>query len=101
MNHLLGEDDLNRLSVHLTNFDSEGVAFYVQSIEAMISAFDNQEIVQSLYASGKFGAGTKEKLESFLKILNDFRETYRGEGGLIDLTRNYINQVREENNRTR
>ncbi len=100
MDKLLGPEQIREIRGCLNNFDSEGVELYVASINSMIKAFENQEIVQSLYATGKFGEGTKEKLEEFVKIINNFRASYIGNSGLCEQTSKYLEEVEEANNRS-
>ncbi len=99
MGKMLGPQEISSIRRCMTNFDSEGIGLYVRSVKAMIDAFEDQNVVQSLYATGKFGEDTKGKLENYVKIINDFRESYLGEGGLVEQTHKYLNTVEEENNR--
>ena len=99
MDKLLGKDEITRIHYCLNNFDAEGIGLYVRSVNAMIKSFEDQNVVQSLYATGKFGEDTKQKLENYVSIINNFRDSYLGEGGLVAQTKNYLNQVEEENNK--
>ena len=99
MDKLLGPQEIGKIRSCITNFDAEGIGLYVHSVEAIINAFEDQNVVQSLYATGKFGEDTKQKLEDYVKIINNFRQSYLGEGELVDQTKKYLDAVEEENNR--
>lgn len=99
MAKMLGPDEIRIIRTCLANFDAEGISLYVRSVNAIIRAFDDQDVVQSLYNTGKFGTDTKEKLQNFVKIINEFRATYLGTDGLVEETKAYVAAVEEDNNK--
>ncbi len=46
----------------------------VTYMNQIVKSYDNEEIVNSFYASGNFGGLNKEKLTLTLQALNDYRE---------------------------
>ena len=100
MAKMLGPEEIRIIRTCLANFDAEGIGLYVSSVNSIIRAFDNQDIVQSLYSTGKFGTDTKEKLQNYVKIINEFRATYLGTDGLVEQTKVYLASVEEEINKS-
>ncbi len=99
MAKMLGPDEIRIIRTCLANFDAEGIGLYVQSVNAIIRAFDDKDFVQSLYNTGRFGTDTKEKLQNFVKIINEFRATYLGTDGLVEETKAYVAAVEQEINK--
>ncbi len=68
---------------------------YLLSIQTVINSFDNQDVVQSFYSSGKFGQAQKERLQEIYKAVQDYTDVITSAHGLIYETTRYTWEQQE------
>lgn len=63
----------------------EQIAYVKQAVETVIKSFENNDIVKSLYSSGKFGAEEQEKIKRIRDGINKYCNTllYNSDGLFI------------------
>ena len=95
MTKILSESELERISDYVNGVESVTNRTLSQ-IEVVLKSFNNEEIVNSFYASGKFGIKEKERLEQVSKAIKRYQDVINGgEDSLIPQTRSYIKRQQE------
>lgn len=70
---------------------NESYEEYYGALQNIITAFKDQEIVQSFFASGKFGQTKAQKINDILLELKEYRNSLtEGEDSLIARTNTYL-----------
>ncbi len=81
--------------------DVQTMRKYIQQetsdLKYVITAFNDEEIINSFYASGNFGAQEEAELERILKAFTQYNNAISGDGGLLAVTEQYINRQIELN----
>ncbi len=92
---ILSYDDLSEMR-QKTTYIAEKIDESLQDCKVVIDAFSNEEVVNSFFKSGKYGAKEKEKVERVLKAIQDFSSVIRtGDSNLYDQTMSYIDRQME------
>lgn len=94
---ILSTNEVENMSKNLQTI-SEAVNNYISNAQKVINSFNEQGIVQSFYASGKFGTKEKEKLTKIANALQKYWEVVgNGEDSMISQTQKYLSRVMENN----
>ncbi len=87
---ILSSSELEEMKRNL-NILSNAVENYITKTQQVIKTFNDQNIVQSFYSSGKFGNKQRQKLEKISNALKKYWNVIEnGEGSMIAQTRKYI-----------
>lgn len=95
---LLADYQINNIEHDLQNFE-KNVNSLRHTIDLVIKSFESNEVVQSLYVSGRFGADEQEKIRKIRDGVNKYYDIINGEGGLVPKTYNYLQKQRDLNAR--
>jgi len=83
---ILSTEQCDEILSSLQSFDTNIEEYCNQLIQA-INIFNNNETVQSFYASGGLGRGMQDQLQKVLDTVRRYYEVISSEGGLIPTTR--------------
>ena len=87
---ILSASELEEMKKNL-NLLSDSVDNYIRKTQQVISTFNDQNIVQSFYSSGKFGTEQRQKLEKIGTALQKYWNVINGgEDSMIGQTNKYI-----------
>ena len=72
---------------------ANGLNDTVDDLNVTINSFNNEQIVNSFYASGNYGTGVKEKLERIKNAVIKYRDVITNENdGLVVQTKKYVDR---------
>ena len=87
---ILSTSELEEMKKNLSLL-SDSVDNYIRKTQQVISTFNDQNIVQSFYSSGKFGTEQRQKLEKIGTALQKYWNVINGgEDSMIGQTNKYI-----------
>lgn len=89
MEKILSEQDINRAKGKLEEFNHI-IQKTTKAISTTVGAFENNEIVQSLFISGGFGEKQKNELIKIKNALEEYQNTICASGGLYSVTAEYL-----------
>ena len=88
------EETMDQMKIYATDFDT--------SMNKMIDLFENNDIVQQFYASGKYGANIKERLAEIRLAVQEYMEIISvGQTALIPQTNQYVHKQAQLLSRTK
>ena len=88
---LLTDEKISYIREDLANFEKQ-VTVFRNDLDEIISSFDSNDVVQSLYASGKFGQQEEEYIREIRKGVEDYYNLLTSGNGLINQTKKYLNE---------
>ena len=95
MSKILSHDELTSMRQNLVALE-ENIDEALNDCKTVLDAFSNEEIVNSFFRSGKYGASEKEKVEKVLNAITQFNNVIRtGDNNLCDETLYYIDKQLE------
>ncbi len=89
MSKILSEQEIESMQESVKALSSS-VEASKQACETVIKSFTNEAIVESFYASGKYGKEEQEEIEKILNAVNKYYNVISSDGGLIAQTNNYL-----------
>lgn len=94
---LLTNDTISQLYDELEEFNREFIDMYT-GISTVVASFEKNDVVRSLYESGRFGQEEKEKLEKLKKGLKKYYDMISEKDGLVINTKQFLEEQRRLNN---
>lgn len=89
---MLGMSEIESARSALIELQSE-VRNFREIVDSIVKSFEVNEVVKSLYESGKFGAETKQKIDKISFGVDKYCDTIlNGSDGLINRTRDFLDQ---------
>lgn len=96
-NRLLTEEELGYIDSDASNFGS-AITEYADNIQKVVNSFNNANIVQAFYSTGKFGQAQRERLANICNALRKYVEIVSdSDGSLVVQTKNYVARQRALN----
>lgn len=95
---LLTNSEIARIRDYLEEFKEETTRLRSDLTE-IIRSFESNEVVQSLYESGKFGQEEEEKIRKIKIGVDEYCNILMGEKGLMNETTNYLDTQEQYNNK--
>ena len=89
MDKILSHEEAQEIRGQVNSF-STAVYNTTNAATKVINAFSNEAVVDSFFASGKYGKNEKETMENILKAINNYESVINSDGGLIKQTLNYL-----------
>ncbi len=89
MAKILSEQEIESMQSSVKSLASS-VEDSKKACETVINSFTNEAIVESFYASGKYGKKEKEEIEKILNAVNKYYGVIAADGGLIAQTNSYL-----------
>lgn len=99
MTKILSTVECEKILENISLFE-RSVREYSNNINKSIKTFNNNEIVQSFYASGNLGREMEEEIKKLETALTRYFDNISDRNGLIGITKTVINDQKELLNRS-
>ncbi len=93
MDKILKERDIDDLEKHVNSFKLD-VDNALEACTTVIKSFSNMAVVESFFASGKYGQSEKEEMEKIYNAIQKYSDVINADDGLIAQTKSYIETQR-------
>ncbi len=87
---ILSQGDIQTTRENLNTFTTK-LDDYTTTMNKVVELFSNQDIVQSLFVSGRFGQEQQQYLENLTKALNEFHQSMINDSdGVIRMSQQFL-----------